>query len=57
MSELRKRDEADRDARRQKQGATLMMTDESSGNTQQHENADFTPRGDRGVRLGEQQSP
>ena len=27
-----------------------MMTDESSVNTQQHENADFTSRGDRGVR-------
>jgi hypothetical protein len=32
-----------------------MMTDESSGNTQQHENADFKSLGNRGVRLGEQQ--
>jgi hypothetical protein len=34
-----------------------MMTDESSGNTQEHEDADFKSRGDRGVRLGEQQGP
>lgn len=34
-----------------------MMTDESFGNTGEHENADFTSRGDRGVLLGEQQGP
>ena len=34
-----------------------MMTDECFGNTGEHEDADFRWRGNRGVRLGEQQGP
>lgn len=56
MSKLWKRDEADRDIERQRPGAALMMTCDSS-TTQEHEDAEFAWRGDRGVRLGEQQAP
>lgn len=57
MSELRKRDEADRDAERERTGATLIITCEPSTKLRSVEDADFTWRGDRGVRLGEQQGP